>query len=225
MKCSRCGKEFGAGTNCQHCGIDRVTGLANYSGYDGSAGRNGDDPSFNGGYAAKTTVCFSCGEIIPADSKFCPHCSISLYVTCPKCGHKYSSQFPACNKCGTNRSQYLKEKREREFQEKIEEQNRAFQEHIMLTKKGIYLKEAQELRDSYGSPMLKIVLSILFVGVLLFLFFYYYDKLPLVLWLVILIAMGLCCPLFAIVIVDSITNSKIKKWKRENPNDPRSEYL
>ena len=33
MKCAACGKEFGDGGNCQNCGVDRVTGLANYSGY------------------------------------------------------------------------------------------------------------------------------------------------------------------------------------------------
>lgn len=33
MKCALCGKEFGSGVNCQNCGADRVTGLANYSGY------------------------------------------------------------------------------------------------------------------------------------------------------------------------------------------------
>lgn len=45
MKCSNCGKEFGSGTNCQNCGIDRVTGLANYSGYDSHAGSNSYDSS------------------------------------------------------------------------------------------------------------------------------------------------------------------------------------
>ena len=32
MKCAVCGKEFGDGTNCQNCGVDRVIGLGNYSG-------------------------------------------------------------------------------------------------------------------------------------------------------------------------------------------------
>ena len=34
MRCSKCGKEFGTGTHCQHCGVDRVTGLANYNGFE-----------------------------------------------------------------------------------------------------------------------------------------------------------------------------------------------
>ena len=123
MKCSKCGKEFGEGINCQYCGVDRVTGLANYGGYDGSAGRNGDDPSFNGGYAAKTTVCYACNEIIPIGATYCPVCGKKLLVTCPKCGYEYSSQYPVCSKCGTNRNQYLEEEKERE-QKEAEEQAR-----------------------------------------------------------------------------------------------------
>lgn len=33
MKCTNCGNEFGEGINCQFCGIDRVSGLGNYNGY------------------------------------------------------------------------------------------------------------------------------------------------------------------------------------------------
>ncbi len=112
MKCSVCSKEFGTGTHCQHCGVDRVTGLGNYSGYNNHTGSNGYNSSNYGGYtSSKTTVCYSCGEIIPSDSEYCPYCSKELYVACPKCGHHYSSQFPACNKCGTNRQHYLKEQK------------------------------------------------------------------------------------------------------------------
>jgi len=123
MKCSKCGQEFGDGTNCQNCGIDRVTGLANFSGYYGPEGdtmNNASSFSQNHTYVPisqpnivqeKSIVCYNCGEIIPANSKYCPHCSTSLYVTCPKCGHKYSSQYPACSQCGTNRENYEEEKK------------------------------------------------------------------------------------------------------------------
>ena len=224
MKCSVCGKEFGSGTNCQNCGTDRVTGLANYDGYNNSGYSSGYDSSNYGG-SPKTTVCYACSEIIPLGSTFCPVCGKKLLVTCPNCGHEYSSQYPVCSKCGTNMSQYLEEERERERKEKIEKQNRAFQEHIMLTKKKIYQKEAQELRDSYDSPMLRIILSILFIGVLLFLFFYYIKILPLIVWLCIIIPLGLCCPLIAASINESVIDSKMRKWKQEHPNDPRSKYI
>lgn len=233
MKCSICGKEFGDGINCQNCGVDRVTGLANYSGHEPSIGNyhsQGNYSQSNSSYnedntSLKTMVCYACGEIIPINSEYCPHCRKKLYETCPKCGNKFSSQYLNCNQCGTNMSQYLEEERERERKEKIEEQNRAFQEHIMLTNKKIYQKEAQELRDSYDSPMLRIILSILFIGVLLLLFFYYIKILPLIVWLCIIIPLGLCCPLIAASINESVIDSKMRKWKQEHPNDPRSKYL
>lgn len=124
MKCSNCGKEFGEGTHCQHCGVDRVTGLANYNGYNNSGDSSGHNSS-NYGASSKTTVCFACGEIIPANSEFCPYCSKQLYVTCPKCGNTYSSQYPACNKCGTNRESYHKQQeaeRQRAIREEEERQ-------------------------------------------------------------------------------------------------------
>jgi RNA polymerase subunit RPABC4/transcription elongation factor Spt4 len=130
MKCANCGKEFGSGTNCQNCGIDRVTGLGNYSGYNNPTDSSGNYSSNYGGYtSSKTTVCYSCGEIIPSDSEYCPYCSKELYVACPKCGHKYSSQFPACNKCGTNRSQYYRKlEAEKEEARRLEEKRRQEQE-------------------------------------------------------------------------------------------------
>ena len=126
MRCSKCGKEFGSGTNCQNCGIDRVTGLANYSGYDSHAGSNSYDSSSYGGQTSqKTTVCYACSEIIPLGATFCPVCGKKLLVTCPKCGHEYSSQYPVCSKCGTNREEYNERKRREEEErqrKRIEEQ-------------------------------------------------------------------------------------------------------
>jgi predicted RNA-binding Zn-ribbon protein involved in translation (DUF1610 family) len=126
MKCANCGKEFGNGVNCQNCGIDRVAGLANYSGYDSHAGSNSYDSSSYGGQTSpKTTVCYACNEIIPIGATYCPVCGKKLLVTCPKCGHEYSSQYPVCSKCGTNREEYNDRKRREEEErqrKRIEEQ-------------------------------------------------------------------------------------------------------
>ena len=118
MKCANCGKEFGNGVNCQNCGIDRVAGLANYSGYDSRVGSNSYDSSSYGGQTSpKTTVYYACNEIIPLGATYCPVCGKKLLVTCPNCGHEYSSQYPVCSKCGTNREEY-NERRRREEEEK-----------------------------------------------------------------------------------------------------------
>ena len=113
MKCSSCGKEFGAGTHCQHCGVDRVTGLANYNGYNNSGDNSGYNSSNYGG-SPKTTVCYACNEIIPLGATYCPVCGKKLLVTCPNCGHEYSSLYPVCSKCGTNRKEYSERKRREE---------------------------------------------------------------------------------------------------------------
>lgn len=129
MKCSKCGKEFGEGVNCQNCGVDRVTGLANYSSY-GTSGYQGTNASYNeSSYSPspKTTVCYACSEIIPLGSTFCPVCGKKLLVTCPNCGFEYSSQFPVCSKCGTDREQYNKQleaKRQKEIAEKQEKERK-----------------------------------------------------------------------------------------------------
>lgn len=129
MKCSVCGKEFGNDMKCQYCGTDRVTGLAHYSGYDvpeSDTINNASSFSQDDSYvpisrpniiAEKSIVCYNCGEIIPADSKFCPQCGSNLYVTCPNCGKSYSSQYKICQYCGTNGAEYLERERKRKEQE------------------------------------------------------------------------------------------------------------
>ena len=220
MKCANCGKEFGSGTNCQNCGIDRVSGLANYSGYDGHAGSKSYDSSNYSGNT-KTTVCYACSEIIPVGSTFCPVCGKKLLVTCPKCGYEFSSLYPVCSKCGTNRNQYLKEEQEREQRKKAKETEMLIEEQ----KEEQYRKEVQQLRDSYDSHLLQAVISIFLIGVLLFLFIYYIEILPLIGWIIIIITLGLCCPLVAASINESVIDSKMRKWKLEHPNDPRSKYI
>ncbi len=119
MECSVCHKEFGNGEYCQHCGFDKFTGLANYHGFPPADNNGAGIDYYNSG--ERTMVCHVCGKVIPADSKFCPVCSKSLFVKCPKCGHEYSSQYPSCNQCGTNREQYQKEEKERQERQRREE--------------------------------------------------------------------------------------------------------
>lgn len=122
MKCSNCGNEFGTGTHCLHCGVDRVTGLANYNGYNNSGDSSGYNSSNYGG-SPKTTVCYACSEIIPLGATYCPVCGKKLLVTCPKCGHEYSSLYPVCSKCGTNREEYNERKRREEEKKRAWEQS------------------------------------------------------------------------------------------------------
>ncbi len=136
MKCSNCGREFGNDINCQNCGVDRVTGLGNYNGYDRPTGnheyhnsRGSSRYSSNNGefVSTKTTVCYACSEIIPADSMFCPYCKKELLVTCPKCGKTYSTQYSVCNQCGTDRHDYYlkQEARKQEARRREKEREQA----------------------------------------------------------------------------------------------------
>lgn len=163
MKCSVCGKEFGEGMTCQNCGVDRVTGLGNYSGYEtpnGNATSRSSSGSQNGSYRqevvsqpkiveVKSIVCYNCGEIIPADSKYCPHCSTSLYVTCPKCRHEYSSQYPACSKCGTNRNDYI------EKQKELAEAERKRKQKLEINVSRIKEKQQQKEQTPEGREELR----------------------------------------------------------------------
>jgi RNA polymerase subunit RPABC4/transcription elongation factor Spt4 len=122
MNCAKCGKEFGTGTHCQHCGVDRVTGLANYNGYNNS-GNSSEYNSPNYGGSPRTTVCYACSEIIPLGATYCPVCGKKLLVTCPNCGHEYSSQYSVCSECGTNRIEYEERKKKEEEEKRAWEQS------------------------------------------------------------------------------------------------------
>ena len=150
MKCANCGMEFGSGTNCKNCGIDRVTGLANYSGYDGHTGNGHHSSSDKMEYVSnRTTACYACGEIIPVGSTFCPACGKQLLVECPNCGHEYSSQYPVCSKCGTNREKYIERKRreeaERKRKQKEWEQSPEYKAEIQRKKREQEKKEDSSL--------------------------------------------------------------------------------
>ena len=122
MRCSNCGKEFGTGTHCQNCGVDRVTGLANYNGYNNSGNSSEyNSPNYDG--SPRTTVCYACSEIIPLGVTYCPVCGKKLLVTCPNCGYEYSSQYSVCSECGTNRIEYEERKKKEEEEKRAWEQS------------------------------------------------------------------------------------------------------
>lgn len=210
MKCSVCGKEFGEGTNCQYCGVDRVTGLANFGSYGTSdyqrTNTSHNDLIYN---SPKTMVCYACNEIIPSNSEYCPYCKKKLYETCPKCGATYSSRFKVCNKCGTDRREFLNRQRKEEGQirEKEKEQQ--------------YKKEAQLVKSEL-KPSLTIIYAP--VAIIMFIFFLSWNSLsnfvsffiPVLLFIWIAVSNSVC---------ESIHNSKVSKWKQEHPNDPRCKYL
>lgn len=210
MRCSVCGKEFGEGTNCQYCGVDRVTGLANFGSYGTSdyqrTNTSHNDLIYN---SPKTMVCYACNEIIPSNSEYCPYCKKKLYETCPKCGATYSSQFKVCNKCGTDRREFLN--RQRKEEEQIREKEKEQQ----------YKKEAQLVKSEL-KPSLTIIYAP--VAIIIFIFFLSWNSLsnfvsfiiPVLLFIWIAVSNSVC---------ESIHNSKVSKWKQEHPNDPRCKYL
>lgn len=134
MVCNICGQEFGAGTNCQHCGADRVTAGANANGYTIPAQNNNQSAlqqklSKEDGLIRQqmgnTTICPFCGEVIPNDADYCPYCSRKQKEECPKCKNTYSAKFPACPKCGTNREQFYAEEKRREQEAALERKKEA----------------------------------------------------------------------------------------------------
>ena len=173
MKCAVCGKEFGDGTNCQNCGVDRVIGLGNYSGYDRPSGSYGSQygPSNNGGYAPNTTVCYACNEIIPTNSIYCPACGRKLLVECPNCGTTYSSQYKICSKCGTNREQYLK-KLEVEKQRAIreEEDRKRKQREWEQQQRQCEQQIAKENKENFKGCFTLLGIYGLFFGVMMIVF-------------------------------------------------------
>ena len=127
MKCAKCGRDFGRGETCDHCGAERIVGLANYNGYAAPAG--GSAPAAANDYAdfapasqplaaaPGSMICYACSEIIPSDSKFCPCCGQELWTACPQCHHVYSSQYVRCNQCGTSLQEYREAEEERQKEE------------------------------------------------------------------------------------------------------------
>lgn len=146
MKCNICGKEFGNSVKCEHCGADRVSALGNYSGYTPPAASNSvnntqvfSEPSVcNETKGTGFSVCYACGEVIPADAMYCPKCAKKLYETCPKCGKTYSSQYTICQYCGTDRIKYIEE------QQRIEKQKREEQERLKRIRAMEAQREAQQ---------------------------------------------------------------------------------
>ena len=225
MKCANCGKEFGNGVNCQNCGIDRVTGLANYSGYDSHAGSN-DSPSYGGQTSPKTTVCYACNEIIPLGVTYCPVCGKKLIVTCPKCGHEYSSQYPVCSKCGTNRDKYHEQKvnEEQAKKEREEKERKIRKEAMILTEKlSAHSNFFCKISGLFGV----IAFAAGLIGLIgdIFLGFNFEHSMSLI-GLAILgwILFGVFGS-FGDKRKENETQHNISRWKMEHPHDPRNKYL
>lgn len=223
MKCSKCGKEFGGGANCQNCGVDRVTGLANYSGYDNGVGNSNHSSHKKTEFVPNNiTACYACGEIIPADSTYCPYCKKKLLTTCKKCGNTYSTQYSVCNKCGTDRYEYYQEMQAKEKEEKRRKLEETRKKHALEREKQFKM-EAQYLKDSF-IPSKASILALPLTALILFVL----TPLcpfsgPGLLGVVIVGAILLWG--IAYMISESIGQSKTTRWKEEHPNDPRSKYL
>ncbi len=52
------------------------------------------------GAGSSRILCVSCGEDIPASSRFCPQCGVELGRTCPACGVLTGTQARFCSSCG-----------------------------------------------------------------------------------------------------------------------------
>ena len=223
MKCANCGKEFGSGTNCQNCGIDRVTGLANYSGYEGHTRSSNPISLEKTEYAPnKITACYACGEIIPEGSTFCPYCKKTLLTTCKKCGNTYSTQYSVCNKCGTDRYEYYKEIQAREKEERKRQLEEARKKHAQEREER-YKREAQDIKENFP-PSVVSVSTILISAWILFCLtplwpFSGYGN------LLVIIGVSILLWGIAAMMCGAIGESKIKNWKEEHPNDPCSKYL
>lgn len=210
MRCNICGKEFGNGTNCQNCGINRVKGLASYSGYSPSMQQDAlarpvyeDGRYVNSGnmhISNNYAMCFACGEIIPNDSEYCPKCTKKLKERCPKCGNICSTQYANCNHCGTNRSDFERIREEQEEQ---------------------YRKEAGELRKKFYKSFLDFWLSvIIFIGGCIL--NVVWGPFPKLFNIILVIIVGV---LWYLGENDVFTNYRIKKYKKDYPDDPRNKYL
>ena len=225
MRCSKCGKEFGEGVNCQNCGVDRVTGLANYSNYGTSdyQGTNASyyDSSYN--YSPKTMACYSCGEIIPSDAEYCPYCRKKLYEECPKCGKTYSSQFDNCPKCGTNRVQYYNKLKAEEEEEKRRERKR---EEESKLKNEAYKLRNQLDEDLYQKKYFLIGAFGGFTGLLVGLQIIDKNDPGLFPGLFVSFGLGFLAFWYPIrIYVDFKGKDNIEKWKEQHLNDPRRKYL
>lgn len=169
MICNICHKEFGNGVACQHCGIDRVAALGNYQGYSPHANDVNKDlprtqspvePPRNFVKDVDFIVCYSCAEVIPGNSEYCPKCGRSLYHVCPHCKKKYSSQYSICQYCGTNRvdfyAQEEKIRRARQERERIQAEKER-QERLRQAELIEAEKKQKELQNKLNNQVKDIV--------------------------------------------------------------------
>lgn len=236
MKCSNCGKEFGDGIKCQNCGVDRVTGLGNYSGYnvpssdvmdkkeDFSYTEQKNHSIISQYHIANvgSIVCYACGEVIPEGSTFCPYCKKKLLTNCQKCGNTYSTQYSVCNKCGTDRYEYYKEMQAKEKEDRKRQLEEARKKQAQ-EKEERYKREAQDIKEKFPPSVVSISTILISAWILFCLTplwpFSGYGN------LLVIIGVSILLWGIAAMICGAIGESKIKNWKEEHPNDPRSKYL
>lgn len=226
MNCAKCGKEFGEGAVCQNCGIDRVTGLANYGGYDGHTRSSNPISLEKTEYAAnKITACYACGEIIPEGSTFCPYCKKKLLTTCKKCGNTYSTQYSVCNKCGTDRYEYYQEMQAKEKEEKRRKLEEARKKHALEREESKLKSEVSELRKELEGHGNALATWWFFWMILLVLGLSLIEEIQNGVILVSIMGVGLFVAIIGNCIIIDLPKRKIEKWKQEHPNDPRCKYL
>lgn len=105
----------GGGGGVAGAGVGLGAGLGmGYMMMDSMNRRGGEPGQGGGGGAPPTAPCVKCGQMIPAGSKFCPHCGATQGATCPSCnasikpgskfcpncGAKIGGEPPKCPKCG-----------------------------------------------------------------------------------------------------------------------------
>lgn len=236
MRCSKCGKEFGEGVNCHYCGVDRVTGLANYSSYGTSDYQGTNTSHYDSSYnsSPKTMVCYACSEIIPSNSEYCPHCRKKLFETCPKCGHKYSSQYLNCNQCGTNRKEYYEQK-EKERRKKLERQKKEQEERVKKEQEQIEAIKLREQLTETNSTVEEFGELLMLLGIVSFIaamILSLSEANKFFILTMSLIGVGVLFLITGGTLTDIGNKNKKKKtqhniiqWKQEHPNDPRSKYL
>lgn len=227
MKCNICRKEFGNGTHCQSCGIDRVQGLASYSGFSPSDNPN-IGPSLgrdNNSKMENLTVCFACGEIISINAEYCPKCGQKQKERCPKCGNIYSAEYEYCDACGTNRVAYLKELQQRKQEKKRQEEEARKRKDEEQKKKEIeqaieqkQKQEAEEFKDKIRLVNVSYWFIFLFLLSLISLLFLIYSDFVLI--IIILTLLGL----LGWGIVTIIGNYRLRKYKKTHPDDWRIKY-
>jgi membrane protease subunit (stomatin/prohibitin family) len=89
----------GAGGGIAGAGVGLGAGLGmGYMMMDSMGNRGGKPPA--PGEAPAQAPCVKCGQMIPAGTKFCPHCGEGQTAQCPKCNAAIAPGTKFCPNCG-----------------------------------------------------------------------------------------------------------------------------